>query len=111
MSAASFENTSAPANTRDQHSSAVTTQPRAGLPVADRDRLTRLPQVALHQLARPVHRTLKPPADQKPRPHRPHVLVEDRLPARIADLHGHLPQPPRRHPRLRPNLAATPPPD
>ena len=52
----------------------------ARLPVADRDRLSRLPQVALHQLPRAIHRTLERAPYQEPRPHLPHIVVEDVLP-------------------------------
>ena len=80
----------------------------AGLPVADRDRLARLPQIALHQLPGPIDRALERAPHQEPRPHLAHVIVEDRLAARVAQLARELPQPLRLHRRLRPQLLADP---
>ena len=95
MSGASLEKTSAPATTRDQHSSAGHHIPAAPLPVTDRDQLPGLPQIALHQLARPIDRPLKRAPHHKPRPDLPDIVIEDRLAAHIPQLGRHLPQPQR----------------
>ena len=93
MSGASLEKISVPAITRDQHSSAVTTQPRRVCPWPTGIRLARLPQIALHQLARPIDRPLERPRHHEPRADLAHVVVKDRLAALIAQLARHLPQP------------------
>ncbi len=67
--------------------------PTAGLPITDRDVPARLPQIALDQLRRPINRPLERALHQEPRPHLAHVVIEDRLAARIADLPSKLPQP------------------
>ena len=105
MSGASLQKISVPAIARDQHTSHGHHPAAALLPVPDRDQLPRLPQIALHQLARPIDRPLERPLDQEPRPDLPHVVVEDRLAALIADLARHLPQPLRLDPRIRPQAA------
>jgi hypothetical protein len=51
-----------------------------GLPVPDRDLVTRLPEIELADLARPIDRALKRPRPrQKQRPHLAQVIVDDRL--------------------------------
>ena len=67
-----------PAQLRRHHPAA------ARLPVPDRDQLARLPQIALHQLTRPIDRPLKRPPHQEPRPNLTHIVIEDRLAALIA---------------------------
>ncbi len=61
MSGASLEKINAPAIARDQHSSHGHDLPAPLLPMPDRDQLPRLPQIALHQLPRPIDRPLKRP--------------------------------------------------
>ena len=78
------------------------------LTVPDRDQLPWLPQIALHQLTRPINRPLERPLDQEPRADLPNVIVEDRLPALIADLASKLPQPLRLDPRISLKLLADP---
>ena len=73
--------------------------------MTDRDLLARLPQIALHQLARPIDRPLKRPRPQEPRPDLADIVIEDRLPALIAELARHLPQPLRLDPRIRQRAA------
>jgi hypothetical protein len=70
------------------------------LAVTDRDRLTRLPQVALHELARPVDRALEGPWAQVPRADLADEVVKDRLAAGIAELLRQLPEPLRLDPRI-----------
>src|SRR5207248_7990898 len=80
----------------------------ACLAVPDRDRRPRLPQITLRQLPRPIQRALERPPYQKPRPHLAHVLVEDRLAARVAELGRKLAQPLRLDRRLGPQLLTDP---
>src|SRR5207248_8774249 len=80
----------------------------AGLPVTDRDQPTRLPQIALHQLPRPIDRALERARYEEPRTDLPDVVIEDRLAARIAKLGRHLPQPQRLDRRIGPQLIANP---
>ena len=68
--------------------------------MTDRQRLSGLPQIALHQLPRPIHSALERAPDEKPRPDLANVIVEDRLAARIAKLDRQLAQPLRRNPRI-----------
>ena len=79
-----------------------------GLAVTDRDQLARLPQIALHQLPRPIDGPLKRAPGHKPRPDLAHVVIEDRLAALIAHLGGHLTQPLRLNPRITLKLLADP---
>ena len=72
----------------------------AGLAIADRDVLARLPQIALDQLRRPIDRPLERALDQEPRPHLADIVIKDRLAAPIADLFGELTQPLRRDLRI-----------
>ncbi len=112
MSGASLEKISAardhprPAHLTGHH------PPATPLPMTDRDEPPRLPQVALDQLARPIHRPLKRPRSaQEPRPDLAHVVIEDRLAAHIAQLDRHLPQPLRRDPRISTPALADPVPE
>jgi hypothetical protein len=73
-----------------------------------RDRLARHPQIALHQLPRPIDPPLERAPDQEPRPDLAHIFIEDRLAALIAKLDRQLPQPPRRNPRTGLQLLADP---
>ena len=82
--------------------------PAAQLPVTDRDPLARLPQIALHQLPRPIDRPLKRAPHLEPRTDLADVVIEDRLPALIAQLARHLPQPQRLNARVSPQLLANP---
>lgn len=59
--------------------------------MTDRDVLARLPQIALHQLTRPIDRPLKRPRGQEPRADVANVVIKDRLAALIAKLGRHLP--------------------
>ena len=101
MSGASLLKISVPAIARDQHTSHVTTQPRRRCPCPTGMCSARLPQVALDQLPRPIDRPLERPRGQEPWPDLPHEVIEDRPPARIAQLRRELPQPLRRDPRIR----------
>ena len=84
MSGASLLKISVPAIARDQHTSHGHHPATAPLPVPDRDLLGRLPQIALHQLPRPIDRPLKRPRRQEPRPDLADIVIKDRLAARIA---------------------------
>jgi hypothetical protein len=80
MCGASFESASALATTRDsttRRSHPAATQ----LPVTDLDQPARLPQIALHQLARPLDRALKGAPPLTAGANLPNVVVEDRLAA------------------------------
>ncbi len=78
------------------------------LTVTDRDQLPRLPQIALHQLARPINRSLERPGSQIPRPDLANEVIKDRLATVIAELASHLPQPLRLNPRISRQLLANP---
>jgi hypothetical protein len=64
-----------------------------GLAVADRDRLARLEQVELQQLARSIERPLIGAPRQVAGPQLAQVIVEDRPPALIAELLDQLADP------------------
>jgi hypothetical protein len=83
----------------------------AGLPVTDRDRLARLEQVELQQLAGPVDRALVGAPDQVARAELAHPVIEDRLAAPIAELLRQLAQPLRRDGRISPQLPLDPGPE
>src|SRR4051794_11757924 len=74
----------------------------------DPNRLARLPQIALHQLARAIDRALKGATDEEPGSDLAHVVIEDRLAARIAKLGRHLPQAKRLDRRIRTQLLTDP---
>ena len=76
--------------------------------MTDRDQLPRLPQIALHQLARPIDRPLEPPRPQGPRPDLADEVVEHRLAALITQLACHLPQPLRLDRRISRQLIGDP---
>jgi len=80
----------------------------AGMPVPDRDRFARLPQITLRQLPRPIHGALERAPNQEPGPPLAHVVVEDRLAARVAELARSRTQPLRLDRRLRSQLLADP---
>ncbi len=71
------------------------------LPGADRDLPARLPQVELAERPRPIRGALEAARPrQKQGSHLAHVVIEDRLAARVALLLQKLPQPLARQPRI-----------
>ena len=82
--------------------------PAALLPVTDRDQVPGLPQIALHQLTRPIDRPLKGATHLKPRTDLANVVIKDRLATLIAELGRHLPQPQRLNRRISSQLLADP---
>jgi hypothetical protein len=76
--------------------------------MTDRDRLARLPQIALRKLARSIDRALEGALDHEPRADLAHEVVKDRPAALIAQLGGHLAQPQRLNRRVALQLLADP---
>lgn len=69
--------------------------------MADRDQAARLPQVELAGLTRPVERALEGPGRRdKQGTDLTQILIQDRAPARVADLGDQLADPRPRHTRL-----------